>query len=120
MRTTVADENAVGVRVEHLGAMGGSAVPDPPGGGGKGTHIHRLGGSRLPLPNYAHAIADAGAGWAVSHLHERVHRRNFLRHHDLGLREDAAEATLHEIDGEMVKMEKVSRSIPRRRLSCHY
>lgn len=46
-------------------------------------------------------MASLALGWAVSHLHERMHRSSFLRQHDLGLRDDATRAALHEIEAEM-------------------
>ena len=102
--------------------------------------------ARLALSSMMAALA---LGWAVSHLHERMHRSNFLRQvrltrraarplasyqglvlglelgsvvrdsgvlapldpytqHDLGLRDDAAEAALHEIEAEMEReMQKI-------------
>jgi hypothetical protein len=56
----------------------------------------------------ASMMAALALGWAVSHLHERMHRSNFLRQHDLGLRDDAAMAALHEIEAEMEReMKKI-------------
>jgi len=56
----------------------------------------------------ASMMAALALGWAVSHLHERMHRSNFLRQHDLGLRDDAAMAALHEIETEMEReMKKI-------------
>lgn len=60
-------------------------------------------------------MASLALGWAVSHLHERMHRSSFLRQHDLGLRDDATRAALHEIEAEMEReMEREMQRLVRR------